>query len=213
MWTTCAFILHNLHIYYLIISYCVALAYSSDEKRAEWGSFWNILSSSISSNKSHYWWCIYRILFESSARKTIHCTKLLITTLKSYILFKILWRLRRCSYAIYTTALFIKGAICNVKRSVCIFHLIMVGHEYLITEHSHYAFTQTFSAEGVQVEIWSIAWKQCTIVWNSQTRLFQLLSNILAYKSHHVYIYSSAKFYQLFLKHLQQFCQWVRGHS
>ena len=90
---------------------CCLIAYSSDEKRAEWGSFWKVLASSISWNKSR-WWCIYRLLFifKRSARKMIHCTKLFTTTLKSYILFEILWRLRRCSYAIYTTALFIKGA-------------------------------------------------------------------------------------------------------
>ena len=105
MWTICGFILHNVPN----LSYCVALAYSSDEKRAEWESFWKLLASSISSNKSH-WWCIYRLLFESSRRKMIHCTKLFKTTLKSYILFEILSRMRRCSYVIYTTALFIKGA-------------------------------------------------------------------------------------------------------
>ena len=91
--------------------------------------------------------------------------------------------------------------------------------EYLISElaqHSHYAFMQTFPVEMVQVELWSIAWKQCTVICNLQTSLFQLLSNILAYKNHHVYIcakYIYAKFYQLSLKHLQQFSQWVSGHS
>ena len=40
-------------IMYLIISYCVALAYSPDEKRAEWESFWKLLTSSTSSKKSH----------------------------------------------------------------------------------------------------------------------------------------------------------------
>ena len=49
---------------------------------------------------------------------------------------------------------------------------------------------QIFSVEMVQVELWSIAWKQCTVIWNLQTSLFQLLSNILAYKNHHVYIFS-----------------------
>ena len=48
---------------------------------------------------------------------------------------------------------------------------------------------QTFSVEVVQVELWSIAWKQCTVIWNLQTSLFQLLSNILVYKNHHVYIF------------------------
>ena len=103
MWT-CGFILHN------VIINCVAKSYhSSDEKMEEWASFWKCLASSISSDKSR-WWCIYRLLFESSTIKMIHFTKLFTTTLKSYILFEILWRLRRCSYAIYTTALFIKGA-------------------------------------------------------------------------------------------------------
>ena len=48
---------------------------------------------------------------------------------------------------------------------------------------------QTFSVEVVQVELWFIAWKQCTVIWNLQTSLFQLLSNILVYKNHHVYIF------------------------
>ena len=103
MWT-CGFILHN------VIINCVAKSYhSSDEKREEWASFWKCLASSISSDKSR-WWSIYRLLFESSTIKMIRCTKLFTTTLKSYILFEIFWRLRRCSYTIYTTALFIKGA-------------------------------------------------------------------------------------------------------
>ena len=41
----------------------------------------------------------------------------------------------------------------------------------------------------VQVELWPIEWKQCTVIWNLQTSLFQLLSNILVYKNHHVYIF------------------------
>ena len=64
--------------------------------------------------------------------------------------------------------------------------------EYLISElaqHSHYAFMQTFPVEMVQVELWSIAWKQCTVIWNLQTSLFQLLSSIPVYKNHHVYIF------------------------
>ena len=48
---------------------------------------------------------------------------------------------------------------------------------------------QTFSVQVVQVEFWPIAWKQCTVIWNFQTSSFQLLSNILAYKNHHVYIF------------------------
>ena len=48
---------------------------------------------------------------------------------------------------------------------------------------------RTFSVEVVQVELWPIAWKQCTGIWNLQTSLFQLLSNILVYKNHHVYIF------------------------
>ena len=49
---------------------------------------------------------------------------------------------------------------------------------------------QTFSVEVVQVELSPIAWKQCTVIWNLQTSLFQLLSNILAYKNSHVYMFS-----------------------
>ena len=48
---------------------------------------------------------------------------------------------------------------------------------------------QTFSVEVVQVELSPIAWKQCTVIWNLQTSLFQLLSNILAYKNPHVYMF------------------------
>ena len=48
---------------------------------------------------------------------------------------------------------------------------------------------QTFSVERVQVELWSILWKQFTVIWNLQTCLIQLLSNILVYKNHHVYIF------------------------
>ena len=48
---------------------------------------------------------------------------------------------------------------------------------------------QTFSVEIVQVELWSISWKHCTVIWNLQTSLFQLLSSILVYKNHHVYIF------------------------
>ena len=48
---------------------------------------------------------------------------------------------------------------------------------------------QTFSVELVQVELWPIAWKQFTVIWNLQASLFQLLSNILVYKSSHEYIY------------------------
>ena len=64
--------------------------------------------------------------------------------------------------------------------------------EYLISElaqHSHYDFMQILSVEVVQVELWTIAWKQCTVIWNLRTSLFQLLSNILAYKNHNVYIF------------------------
>ena len=48
---------------------------------------------------------------------------------------------------------------------------------------------QTVSVEVVQVELSLIAWKQCTVIWNLQTSLFQLLSNILAYKNPHVYMF------------------------
>ena len=48
---------------------------------------------------------------------------------------------------------------------------------------------KTFSAEVVQAELWPIAWKQCTVIWNLQTSLFQFLSNILVYKNYHVYIF------------------------
>ena len=48
---------------------------------------------------------------------------------------------------------------------------------------------QTFSLKVVQVELWPIAWKHCTVIWNLQASLFQLLYNILVYKSHHEYIY------------------------
>ena len=48
---------------------------------------------------------------------------------------------------------------------------------------------QTFSVEVVQVELSPIAWKQCTVIWNLETSLFQLLSNILAYKNPHVYMF------------------------
>ena len=41
----------------------------------------------------------------------------------------------------------------------------------------------------VQVELWPIEWNQCTVISNLQTSLFQLLSNILVYKNHHVYIF------------------------
>ena len=41
----------------------------------------------------------------------------------------------------------------------------------------------------MQVELWPIEWKQCTVISNLQTSLFQLLSNILVYKNHHVYIF------------------------
>ena len=41
----------------------------------------------------------------------------------------------------------------------------------------------------VQAELWPIAWKQCTVIWNLQTSLFQVLSNILVYKNYHVYIF------------------------
>ena len=64
--------------------------------------------------------------------------------------------------------------------------------EYLILElaqHSHYDFMQILSVEVVEVELWSIAWEQCTVIWNLRTSLFQLLSNIFAYKNHNVYIF------------------------
>ena len=64
--------------------------------------------------------------------------------------------------------------------------------EYLISElaqHSHYDFMQILSVEVVEVELWSIAWEQCTVIWNLRTSLFQLLSNIFAYKNHNVYIF------------------------
>ena len=48
---------------------------------------------------------------------------------------------------------------------------------------------QTFSVEVVQVELSPIAWKQCTVIRNLETSLFQLLSNILAYKNPHVYMF------------------------
>ena len=41
----------------------------------------------------------------------------------------------------------------------------------------------------MQVELWPIERKQCTVISNLQTSLFQLLSNILVYKNHHVYIF------------------------
>ena len=44
---------------------------------------------------------------------------------------------------------------------------------------------QTFSVEVVNVELWSIEWKQCAVI---QASLFQFLSNILVYKNHHVYL-------------------------
>ena len=47
---------------YLIISYYIALAYSSNEKRAEWESFWKLWYSSTSSNKSHWWFDMYLYL-------------------------------------------------------------------------------------------------------------------------------------------------------
>ena len=37
---------------YNVIIHCVALSYSSDDKREERESFWKLLASSISSNKS-----------------------------------------------------------------------------------------------------------------------------------------------------------------
>ena len=48
---------------------------------------------------------------------------------------------------------------------------------------------QALSVEVVQVELWFIAWKQCTVIWNLQTSFVQLLSNILAYKNRHVCIF------------------------
>ena len=48
---------------------------------------------------------------------------------------------------------------------------------------------QTLSVEVVQVELWSIAWMQCTVIWNLQTSLFHLLSNILACKNRHVCVF------------------------
>ena len=63
--------------------------------------------------------------------------------------------------------------------------------EYLISELAQPScfHADIFCREMVQVELWSIVWKQCTVIWNLQTSLFQLLSNILAYKNHHVYIF------------------------
>ena len=73
--------------------YCVALTYSSDEKKEECESFWKLLASSIQTSLVDD---VSIDFFESSTRKLIHCTKLFTTTLKSYILFEILRRLRGC---------------------------------------------------------------------------------------------------------------------
>ena len=62
----------------------------------------------------------------------------------------------------------------------------------MVTEHliSELAQPLFFHADifcrVVQVELSPIAWKQCTVIWNLQISLFQLLSNILAYKNPHV---------------------------
>ena len=102
MWTTCGFVLHNVHVPNHIILCCLSLRGRMGIFLKNFSQFYQFKQVSLM--------IIYRPLFESSARKMIHCPKLFTTTVKSYILFEILWRLTRCSYAIYSTALFIKGA-------------------------------------------------------------------------------------------------------
>ena len=74
---------------------------------------------------------------------------------------------------------------------MCIFHLVLVDHripDFRVSTTITLS-CQIFSVEVVQLELWPIAWKQSTVIWNLQTSLFQLLSNILVYKNHHVYIF------------------------
>ena len=74
---------------------------------------------------------------------------------------------------------------------MCIFHLVLIDHripDFRVNTTITLS-CQIFSVEVVQLELWPIAWKQSTVIWNLQTSLFQLLSNILVYKNHHVYIF------------------------
>ena len=63
--------------------------------------------------------------------------------------------------------------------------------EYLISELARPLcfHADTFCGDASWALAHTIAWKQSTVIWNLQTSLFQLLSNIPVYKNHHVYIY------------------------
>ena len=106
------------------------------------------------------------------------------------------------------------NTICNVKRGVCIFHLILVGHRIpdfrvstaIMLSCRHFLYRWCKLSFGPQHGSSVLLYETFKQVHFSCCPIFLRIKTIM-------YIYSSTKFYQLSLKNLQQFCQWVRGHS